>query len=113
MSRELPTGPDRLKITVLDDPTGSGGPTHTQANAYEVRGFDASTNISWAGDAQHSITLLLQNGPLSSGKPANGLTEEALLAIVIDRLRARNDPHSLSAANRCEATLGDLMSRVP
>ena len=86
--RTLDPRPDRLRITVEDEP-GSGGVSHTISNIYEIAGMDASTNPSWDGMNQHKVTILMANGPMSAGKPVNGLTEAALLAIVVDRLRAR------------------------
>lgn len=86
--RTLPPNADRLKITVEDKP-GQGGPGHTVSCLYEVTNMDASSNVMWQGEGQHKVTLLMQQGPLSAGKPANGLTEEALLAIVLDRLRQK------------------------
>lgn len=76
---------DRLKITVLDEP-GSGGPTHQHSCLYEIKGMDGAPNPAWDGLNQHKITLTMQCGPVSDGKPPNGLTEEALLAIVEDRM---------------------------
>lgn len=74
---------DRLKIEAHVE-SGSG------ATRYEIRGFDGSANRAWDGLNQHSITLTLQDGPLSAGKAPNGLTVNALLAIVVDQLRSFN-----------------------
>ncbi|MBX7106376.1 MAG: hypothetical protein K1X57_20025 [Gemmataceae bacterium] len=74
---------DALKIEVLDEP-GSGGASH----AYLVRGFDTSNNPSHGviqGDK--SCLILFQNGPIAE-VGTNGVTHEALLAIVIDRLES-------------------------
>jgi hypothetical protein len=73
----------QLKIEVLDEP-GAGGANHW----YMVTGYDAKTNPS----ADESINLtrssiLFQNGPIKESG-VNGLTQEALLAIVIDRLQS-------------------------
>lgn len=57
-----------LDITVMDEP-GSGGANH------EYR-------ISYTDGYQH---ISFQNGPIAENG-VNGLTQEALLAIVIDRL---------------------------
>lgn len=78
---------DRLQIEVLDEP-GAGGASHL----YEIRGFDTSSNESdpyterYGGPATHT-TLLFQNGPIPE-KGVNGVTQEVLLAIVINRLES-------------------------
>lgn len=108
-TRTLDPRPDRLRITVEDEP-GSGGVSHTISNIYEIAGMDASTNPSWDGMNQHKITILMANGPMSAGKPANGLTEAALLAIVIDRLHQRQpDPVIDAAYDHCRIALAALV----
>lgn len=78
---------DVLNIEVQDEP-GSGGANHL----YHITGFNSSTNPSdpWTArhgsPAEHS-TILFQNGPINE-VGVNGLTHEALLAIVADRLRS-------------------------
>jgi hypothetical protein len=78
---------DKLVISVLDEP-GAGGANHL----YHITGFDSASNPSdpWTKrhgkSAQHS-TILFQNGPINE-VGVNGLTHEALIAIVIDRLEA-------------------------
>lgn len=78
---------DLLSIAVTDEP-GAGGANHR----YEITGFDNKTNPS-KNDAQgysHSasrLVLLFQNGPIAESG-VNGITQEALLAIVADRLRS-------------------------
>ena len=93
---------DTLSITVVDEP-GAGGANH----AYKVSGFDLSTNPS-AGDgvlqnAATSTMVYFQNGPIPESG-VNGLTHEALLAIVADRLRSfQKGPYSCKA-NACALT---------
>jgi hypothetical protein len=73
-----------LKIVVADEP-GAGGANHR----YVITGFDATTNPS-RFDPDEGIDkkiVLFQNGPIKE-VGVNGLTQEALLAIVIDRLRS-------------------------
>jgi hypothetical protein len=76
---------DKLRIDVLDEP-GSGGAHHL----YHITGFNSASNPSdpWTKrhgqPAEHS-TLLFQNGPINE-VGVNGVTHEALLAILIDRL---------------------------
>ncbi|HEY1191671.1 MAG TPA: hypothetical protein VGE74_28825 [Gemmata sp.] len=77
---------EALKIEVLDEP-GAGGACHL----YQITGFNSRTNPSdpWTArhgqPAQHS-TVLFQNGPIPE-VGTNGVTHEALLAVVIDRLK--------------------------
>jgi hypothetical protein len=61
---------EAIKIEVMDEP-GAGGANHE----YEVRWPDGS------------IAILFQNGPIAENG-VNGVTQEVLLAIVIDRLRS-------------------------
>lgn len=78
---------DKLEIEVLDEP-GSGGASHL----YHITGFNSGSNPSdpWTKrhgqPAEHS-TILFQNGPINE-VGVNGLTHEALIAIVVDRIRA-------------------------
>jgi hypothetical protein len=72
---------EKLTITVTDEP-GSGGANHR----YEIAGFDSRSNAS-ATAATGAVTILFQNGPIPE-KGVNGITQEVLLAIVIDRLRS-------------------------
>lgn len=89
----------RLKIDAATE-NGSG------ATRYEIKGYDASANPSWDGLNQHAVTLTLQHGPLSDGKPPNGVTVEALLAIVIDQLRSVQPAEpARSVLDYCETAL--------
>ncbi len=62
---------DKLSITVLDEP-GAGGANHV----YEIAGYEGGPTV-----------INFQNGPINEAG-VNGLTQEALLAVVIDRLRS-------------------------
>ena len=78
---------DKLRIQVLDDP-GAGGASHL----YQVDGFNTASNASDPFAARHGepalhSTVLFQNGPIPECG-VNGVTHEALLAIVADRLRS-------------------------
>lgn len=74
---------EQLQIVVADQP-GAGGACHR----YEVTGFDASTNPSHGeNEGANKKVILFQNGPIPESG-VNGLTQEALLAIIIDRLRS-------------------------
>ena len=74
---------DQLQILVTDEP-GAGGANHR----YEVSGFDALTNPSHqVPEGRTKKVVLFQNGSIAE-VGVNGLTHEALIAIVIDRLRS-------------------------
>lgn len=62
---------DRIKINVLDEP-GAGGANHE----YEV-----------VIDGDRKILISFQNGPIAEAG-VNGLTQEALIAICMDRLQS-------------------------
>ena len=77
----------QLSIAVTDEP-GTGGAHHR----YEVEGFDATQNPSNSDREEDTtgprrLTVLFQNGPIKEAG-VNGVTHEALIAIVIDRLRS-------------------------
>lgn len=74
---------DALEIKVIDEP-GSGGANHR----YEIRGFDSQSNPSVGkkeGIALGAL-ILFQNGPVGDSG-FNGISNEALLAVIIDRMR--------------------------
>lgn len=80
---------DTLSVDVLDNP-GAGGACHR----YRVSGMRLDNNPSAPqhmkdGDslAAHIVEILFQNGPIADAG-VNGVTQEALLAIVIDRLES-------------------------
>lgn len=78
---------EKLKIEVTDEP-GAGGANHR----YEISGFDWRTNPSASKEmaipAEHQqFVILFQNGTIPENG-VNGVTQEALLAVVIDRLRS-------------------------
>ena len=71
-----------LAIMVMDEP-GAGGAHHR----YDIIGLNINSNKSRTMDAGPVIIeLLFQNGTITENG-VNGLTQEALLAINIDRLR--------------------------
>lgn len=107
---------DVLKIEVIDEP-GSGGACHR----YDITGFDTDTNPS-SGDAQgyranfSRQVLIFQNGPIAEAG-VNGVTHEALLAILIDRLEGfqagkfAND-YNAAALDHLRSAQGVLLDRT-
>lgn len=109
----------QLKIEVTDEP-GAGGANHL----YVISGFDDWENPSsshHANDhnnplADTPLAVLFQNGPIKEAG-VNGITQEALLAIVIDRLRSfQSGPFSCRenaiALTHCEDALMWLQRRT-
>lgn len=96
---------DKLTIEVLDEP-GAGGACHL----YHITGFDSASNPAdpWTarhGESAKHSTILFQNGPISvDGNGVNGLTHEALLEIVADRLRSFQEGPYRCKANACALT---------
>ena len=77
----------QLTVSVGDEP-GQGGACHL----YHITGFNTKTNSSDPFTARHGqpaehATVLFQNGPIKE-VGVNGVTHEALLAILIDRIRS-------------------------
>lgn len=70
-----------LTVAALDEP-GAGGACHL----YRIGGFDTSTNPV-SNFRYDEAEILFQNGPIGE-VGVNGVTHEALLAILIDRLTA-------------------------
>lgn len=68
---------ESLEIQVLDEP-GAGGANHV----YAIYGFH--TKNEWVKD-DTCLKMSFQNGPIKEAG-ANGISQEALLAIVEDRL---------------------------
>lgn len=73
---------DQLEIRVTDAP-GAGGANHL----YTILGFNAGNNPSNDSNPYIGIDILFQNGPIGE-VGVNGITHEALLEIVADRLRS-------------------------
>jgi len=100
---------DRLRITVEDAP-GAGGAHHL----YTIRGYDSTGNLSYPsvlryGKSSNQTTILFQNGPIAE-VGINGITHEALLAILIDRLRCFQEGPFPSSDN--EDALGHLQAAL-
>jgi hypothetical protein len=71
----------QLTITVLDEP-GQGGACHQYSISYPESYPDGTTK-----GVRVSQDISFQNGPIREFG-INGVTQEALLAVVIDRLRS-------------------------
>lgn len=105
---------DKLKITVGDEP-GAGGANHF----YLVTGFDAATNPSMPSHSPmkwDATVVLFQNGGIAE-HGVNGITQEALLAIVADRLECfQNGPfasdYNAKALFHVQEAMKALLSRT-
>lgn len=75
---------DKLVIEVMDSP-GPGGAHHW----YQISGFDSLTNRArpYGMSMRTASEVLFQNGAINE-VGVNGVTHEALIAILIDRLTA-------------------------
>lgn len=115
-SHKINPANDTITITVEDQP-GSGGANHR----YSLTGFNTAGNPS-KEDAQGFAAsfsrqvILFQNGPINE-VGVNGITQEVLLAIVIDRLRSFQDGPFPSRENalaltKCEEALHWLQQRT-
>jgi hypothetical protein len=105
----------QLIIAVTDTP-GQGGANHR----YEISGMDATNNHSRSStepDVSFCRSIVLfQNGPIKEFG-VNGVTHEALLAILIDRLRSFQagpfaGPMNAIALAHCEGALSSLQERT-
>ena len=96
----------QLKIIVSDEP-GAGGANHAYAICWPG---------SVSGGPDESCYVNFQNGPIKEFG-VNGVTQEALLAIVIDRLRCFQAGPFACDANKqslfhCEVALDWLQKRT-
>lgn len=94
---------EALKVFAVDEP-GHGGANH----GYSIEGY--------GGKGGNAITILFQNGPIKV-VGVNGITHEALLAILIDRLEAfQSGPYAcqenFEALAGCRHALGALQRRT-
>lgn len=103
---------NQLEIRVTDEP-GADGANHR----YELAKFSQSDNPSWVTQAGIApVIILFQNGPIAE-VGCNGITQEALLAIVIDRLRsfqagAFPSWNNATALDHCAQALWHLQERT-
>ena len=92
---------DRIEITVMDEP-GAGGASHHYS--VDVNGVSNGMDVQF------------QNGPIAENG-VNGVTQEVLLAIVVDRLRSfQAGPYACRenaiALTKCEEALHWLHART-
>lgn len=106
---------DKIKIMVLDQP-GAGGANHV----YGLSGMDFIHNkaaMETPDDRpEGEVSIIFQCGPINE-HGVNGVTQEALLAIVADRLRSFQAgpfacPENADALNAVEEALAALLSRT-
>ncbi len=71
---------EALSVVALDNP-GPGGANH----AYQI--YIDETKADLAPGVTVHTTLNFQNGPIASPKDFNGLTNETIIAVAIDRMR--------------------------
>jgi hypothetical protein len=103
---------EALEVVATDVP-GAGSANHR----YEISGFDGSGNPS-VKDCEQATgnVIVFQNGPILEAG-VNGVTQEVLLAVVIDRLRCfQAGPYSCRenalALTKCEEALMWLNKRT-
>jgi len=86
---------DRLAISVVDAP-GAGGANHVYqiAEVVEKDGYAVHEELA---------AIVFQNGPINTAG-VNGVTHEALLAIVADRLRSFQAGPYACKENACALT---------
>jgi len=90
MSREITThklnGLNEVITITAGDP-GSGGAPYR----YDIVGTKGSLTVGGI-TAVFGANLRFQNGPIKAPEDANGITNEALLAVLIDRMRSFQHP---------------------
>jgi hypothetical protein len=102
---------DLLTIQVVDA-AGPGGASHL----YVISGFNTQSNPSEPIGPTTLTPLLFQNGPIAEAG-VNGITHEALLAILADRLRgfqggAYANQYNAAALVHIEAAQAALQART-
>lgn len=109
---EVISSPDSPLRVVRTDQPGPGGAYHR----YEISGYDIGTNDSRALRDTDVTSILFQNGPIGANG-VNGITQEALLEIVADRLRCFQagkfaNLYNARALEHVEAALQELHART-
>lgn len=88
---------DALEITVLDEP-GQGGANHV----YQIE-WGNNDGGDLTGHSQRKVLIRFQNGSIQEAG-VNGISGEALLAIVIDRLKSFQSGQYSCRENACALT---------
>jgi hypothetical protein len=101
---------DKLTITVLGEP-GAGRAHHK----YMIEGYKRQVGTG-EGPVETGVVIAFQNGPIAEAG-VNGITHEALLAILIDRLQAFQagpfaNPHNEAALKYLEGAQHELQART-
>jgi hypothetical protein len=101
----------QLHVEVLDKP-GQGGACHL----YGIGGFLTNSNVSADEKEQTYLKFVFQNGPIKE-VGVNGVTHEAFLAVLIDRMRSfQAGPYACRenaiALTHLEDALGWLQKRT-
>lgn len=76
---------EAIKIEVMDEPGAGGANHHYRLTGFDSRGNPSDPFVARYGEPGRHSTVLFQNGPIGEAG-VNGVTNEALLAIVEDRL---------------------------
>lgn len=106
---------EALKVVALDGP-GPGGASHEYAMMLDR--VDDPMRDGNPGQPRILGRLLFQNGPVKeNGVGVNGLTHEALLAVLIDRLEGFQsgqyaNPHNQLALDHLHGALNALHART-
>lgn len=74
---------EHITIDVLDEPGDGGACHHYFMSGFHTKGNPAADSSC---DDDTGVHLVFQNGPIPD-MGVNGITHEALIAVVIDRLR--------------------------
>jgi hypothetical protein len=106
----------QLTIEVVDEPGQGGACYHYRITGFNTRGNASDPFVARHGEPARHSTVLFQNGPIKE-HGVNGVTQEALLAIVIDRLRSFQagpfaSPMNASALDHCQIALRHLQERT-
>lgn len=102
---------DTLQVVATDE-IGAGGAYHR----YVITGYNPNTNPSLRGDSPLPTVVLFQNGPINE-VGVNGVTHEALLAILIHRMECfQNGDYACdenkSALVHLQAALDSMKART-
>lgn len=98
-----------MKREIVNHKVNDSDPLRVVANdshpgvSYVIDGFDYGRNDASDTSTQQAIKLLFQNGPIPANG-VNGLTNEVLISVLIDRLKTfQGGPHRCKE-NACAIT---------